>query len=112
MTPSTLRRWRRNPLRRRSALSPCLAAWDALRARDKWHLDKVSITINGEQKYLWRAVDQYGNLLDILVQNRRNKASGQALLPSAPPRNRGGDESDRHTPAPLLPDWRRHRGSH
>ncbi|GAA1226889.1 hypothetical protein GCM10009646_13590 [Streptomyces aureus] len=86
MTPSTLRRWRRNPLRRRSALSPCLAAWDALRARDKWHLDKVSITINGEQKYLWRAVDQYGNLLDILVQNRRNKASGQALLPSAPPR--------------------------
>ncbi|MFB7414794.1 DDE-type integrase/transposase/recombinase [Streptomyces sp. NPDC056121] len=44
--------------------------WDSLRARDKWHLEKVSITINGEQKYLWRAVDRYGNLLDILVQNR------------------------------------------
>ncbi|MFE5686292.1 DDE-type integrase/transposase/recombinase [Streptomyces sp. NPDC057651] len=88
MTPSTLRSWRRNPLRRRSALSPCLTAWDALRAHDKWHLDKVSITINGKQKYLWRPVDQYGNLLDILVQTRRNKASGQALLPSAPPRNR------------------------
>ncbi|MFE6806338.1 DDE-type integrase/transposase/recombinase [Streptomyces sp. NPDC057696] len=44
--------------------------WDSLRARDKWHLEKVSITINGERKHLWRAVDRYGNLLDILVQNR------------------------------------------
>ncbi|MFB7710124.1 DDE-type integrase/transposase/recombinase [Streptomyces sp. NPDC056105] len=72
--------------------------WDPLRDHGKWHLDKVSITINGERKYFWRAVDRYGNLLDILVQNRRNKASGRTLLPSVPPRKRGGGEGDRHAP--------------
>jgi DDE superfamily endonuclease len=41
----------------------------ARRARpgDKWHLDEVFITINGKTYYLWRAVDQHGTLLDILV---------------------------------------------
>ena len=38
---------------------------------DKWHLDEVFIKINGRLQYLWRAVDQDGNVLDILVQNRR-----------------------------------------
>lgn len=45
---------------------------------DKWHLDEVFIKINGEQKYLWRAVDQDGMVLDILVQNRRDKAAAGA----------------------------------
>jgi putative transposase len=40
---------------------------------DKWHLDEVFLTINGERHYLWRAVDQDGNILDILVQRRRDK---------------------------------------
>ncbi len=40
---------------------------------DKWHLDEVFITINGQTHYLWRAVDQDGAVLDILVQSRRNK---------------------------------------
>ncbi|MFI5774808.1 IS6 family transposase [Streptomyces sp. NPDC051658] len=58
---------------------------NALRRRcprpgDKWHLDEVFITINGEQKYLWRAVDQDGNVLDILVQNRRNKAAARRFF--------------------------------
>jgi putative transposase len=53
---------------------------NALRRRqprpgDKWHLDEVFLKINGEQKYLWRAVDQDGNVLDILVQNWRDKAA-------------------------------------
>jgi putative transposase len=39
---------------------------------DKWFLDEVFITINGRRHYLWRAVDQDGNVLDILVQCRRN----------------------------------------
>src|SRR5262245_48600590 len=43
------------------------------RPGDKWHLDEVFIQINGQQHYLWRAVDQGGNVLDILVQSRRNK---------------------------------------
>src|SRR5918998_1906419 len=39
---------------------------------DKWHLDEVFITINGKTHYLWRAVDQDGNVLDILVPPRRD----------------------------------------
>jgi putative transposase len=36
------------------------------------HLDEVFVRINGNQYYLWRAVDQEGDVLDILVQPRRN----------------------------------------
>jgi putative transposase len=39
---------------------------------DKWHLDEMVITMKGKQHYLWRAVDQEGYALDILVQSRRN----------------------------------------
>jgi putative transposase len=42
------------------------------RAGDKWHVDEVFITINGVQHYLWRAVDQHGDVLDILVTSRRD----------------------------------------
>ncbi len=42
---------------------------------DKWHLDEVFLKIGGQRHYLWRAVDQDGNVLDILVQSRRNKAA-------------------------------------
>jgi putative transposase len=41
------------------------------RPGDKWHLDEVFIKINGKTHYLWRAVDQDGNVLDILVTSRR-----------------------------------------
>ncbi|MCX2928156.1 IS6 family transposase [Streptomyces sp. NEAU-W12] len=44
------------------------------RTGDKWHLDEVFIKIDGGLKYLCRAVDQDGNVLDILVQSRRDKA--------------------------------------
>jgi len=43
------------------------------RPGDKWHLDEMFIKINGKDHYLWRAVDQDGIVLDILVQSRRNK---------------------------------------
>lgn len=43
------------------------------RAGDTWHLDEVFLTIRGKRHYLWRAVDQDGHVLDILVQSRRNK---------------------------------------
>ena len=42
------------------------------RPGDKWHLDEVFITINGTCHYLWRAVDQDGNVLDLLVTSRRD----------------------------------------
>jgi putative transposase len=39
---------------------------------DKWHLDEVFLKIGGEKHYLWRAVDQAGNTLDILVTSKRD----------------------------------------
>ncbi len=50
------------------------------RPGDKWHLDEVFIKINGKDHYLWRAVDQDGNVLDILVQSRRNKKAAKRFF--------------------------------
>ncbi len=73
VTYETVRQWCRkfgqgyaNALRRRRP-----------RPGDKWHLDEVFISINGVQHYLWRAVDQDGTVLDILVQRQRNKAAAK-----------------------------------
>ena len=43
------------------------------RMGDTWHLDEVFVTIQGRQQYLWRAVDEDGDVLDILVQSHRNR---------------------------------------
>ena len=40
---------------------------------DTWYLDEVFVKIQGRQQYLWRAVDEDGDVLDILVQSRRNQ---------------------------------------
>jgi putative transposase len=48
--------------------------------RDKWHLDEVFIKINGKTHYLWRAVDQHGTVLDILVQSRRNTKAAKRFF--------------------------------
>src|ERR1700732_3955252 len=50
------------------------------RAGDKWHLDEVVITIAGTRHWLWRAVDQHGIVLDVLVQSRRNATAAKRLL--------------------------------
>jgi putative transposase len=47
---------------------------------DVWHLDEVFIRINGTLHYLWRAVDQHGVVLDILVQDRRNAAAAKRFF--------------------------------
>src|SRR5215208_2233825 len=49
-------------------------------AGDKWHLDEVAIKIAGKKHWLWRAVDQDGSVLDVLVQCRRDKAAAKRLL--------------------------------
>ncbi len=49
-------------------------------AGDKWHLDEVVITIAGTRHWLWRAVDQHGRVLDVLVQGRRDKRAAKRLL--------------------------------
>jgi len=50
------------------------------RRGDKWHLDEVVITMQGKQHYLWRAVDQEGYTLDILVQSRRNTKAARRFF--------------------------------
>jgi len=72
----TVRRWTRkfgqqyaNTLRRRRP-----------QPGDTWHIDEVFLTIQGKTAYLWRAVDQHGNVLDILVQSRRNKAAAKTFF--------------------------------
>ena len=45
-----------------------------------WHLDEVYLRINGRMVYLWRAVDAEGEVLDVLVQTRRNKQAALRLM--------------------------------
>ena len=47
---------------------------------DKWHMDEVVVSISGEQHWLWRAVDQNGFVLDVLVQRRRDTYAAQRLM--------------------------------
>ena len=46
---------------------------------DIWHVDEVYVKIQGQQFYLWRAVDQDGDVLDILVTKRRNKKAAAGV---------------------------------
>ena len=50
------------------------------RPSDRGHLDEMVVMIGGRRLYLWRAVDDEGEVLDILVQSRRNKAAAVKLL--------------------------------
>jgi putative transposase len=50
------------------------------RSGDRWHLDEVFLKINGRIHYLWRAVDQDGDVLDILVQSRRDKKAAKKFF--------------------------------
>ena len=53
------------------------------RLGDIWHLDEVFVKIRGKRHYLWRAVDQDGDVIDILVQWYRMPARGQPVLSQA-----------------------------
>src|SRR5882724_11388661 len=50
------------------------------RCGDTWYIDEVFCKINGRQVYLWRAVDQDGEVLDILVQQRRNAKAAKRFF--------------------------------
>jgi putative transposase len=50
------------------------------KAGDTWHLDEVFLRINGVLHHLWRAVDQHGVVLDILVQGRRNATAANRFF--------------------------------
>ena len=45
-----------------------------------WHLDEVYLKIDGRIVYLWRAVDAEGEVLDVLVQSKRNKHAALKLM--------------------------------
>ena len=47
---------------------------------DTWHLDELFVKIQGRQRYLWRAVDEDSDVLDILVQSRRNKRAAKRFF--------------------------------
>ena len=50
------------------------------RANSVWHLDEMVVRINGKRMFMWRAVDKEGEVLDVLVQKRRNKEAALKLL--------------------------------
>jgi putative transposase len=50
------------------------------RPGDTWYLDEVLLKMRGKRHWLWRAVDQEGVVLDILVQERRNQAAAERFL--------------------------------
>jgi putative transposase len=66
----TVRRWvfAQEPRRRRP------------RPTSRWHLDEMAVIIGGRQFWLWRAVDDEGEVLDLLVQRRRDKAAAVKLM--------------------------------
>ena len=72
----TVRRWVRY-------FGPTIAA-DLRRRRPKphstWHLDEVFIRIDGRLVYLWRAVDAEGEVLDVVVQSKRDERAALKLL--------------------------------
>jgi putative transposase len=77
VTHQTIRTWAEkfgrhfaNEIRRRSAG----------RLGDKWHLDEMVVTVAGKKQWLWRAVDQNGFVLDVLVQSRRNAKAAKRLM--------------------------------
>jgi putative transposase len=72
----TVRQW---ALKFGNAFSDQIRHWAPARG-DKWHLDEVVISIAGEPYWLWRAVDQNGFVLDILVQRRRDRDAARRLM--------------------------------
>src|SRR5580692_6812495 len=72
----TIRRWVNH-------FGPRVAA-DLRKRRPKphatWHLDEVHLKINGRMVYLWRAVDAEGEVLDVLIQSRRDKKAALNLM--------------------------------
>jgi transposase-like protein len=69
---------------------------------DRWFLDEVVVNIQGKRRYLWRAVDQDGDLIDILVQKRKDtRAAKRFLSQIAAVSNRSADR-DNHGQASQL----------
>ena len=68
------------------------------RMGDTWHPDEVFVTIQGRQQYLWRAVDEDGDVLDILVQSHRNRRAAVRFFRTLRKKTQG------RIPRRLIPD--------
>lgn len=53
---------------------------DRPRPRDKWHMDEVVVPINGVKHWLWRALDTNEDVLDVLIQPRRNAKAAKRFF--------------------------------
>ncbi len=51
-----------------------------LQTNGRWHLDEMVVKVGGKRMWLWRAVDDEGEVLDVLLQKRRNKGAALKLL--------------------------------
>ena len=51
-----------------------------VRSGRTWHLDEVFLRMNGRRVYLWRAIDEHGQVLDILVQEHRNTDAAERFF--------------------------------
>ena len=54
--------------------------WCQIPVGDTWHLDEVYLRIAGRNQYLWRAVDQEGEVIDILVQSHRDSRAAERFF--------------------------------
>ncbi len=50
------------------------------RPHSQWHLDEMFVSMDGKRMYLWRAIDQNGEILDLLVQAKRDKRAALKLM--------------------------------
>jgi len=73
-----------NPVRKTGVrLSKCLSTFSRqvqLKPHTTWHLDEVYLKIDGRMVYLWRAVDAEGEVLEVLVQSKRNKRAALKIM--------------------------------
>ena len=73
------------------------------RLGDTWFLDEVFVTINGQRQYLWRAVDQDGDLIDLLRPTPPGRACGAEILSETLEQSATGTDSSRDRQAGQLP---------
>jgi putative transposase len=73
---ATIRQW----CRKFGAEYACRLKRRQGRLGDTWHLDELFVNIRGQQRYLWRAVDQDGDVIDILLQPRRDRRAAERFF--------------------------------
>jgi hypothetical protein len=74
---------------------------------DRWHVDETYLKVGGTWRYLFRAIDQFGQVIDVVLSPRRNKEAGPAVLRPSDRPDPDLSGGGHHRPVPGLPP--RHR---